>query len=230
MCARSSRGGIAKIQVGPIAPWAITAWSRREARWITARGAAEMIVNLAASWAEVPSPNGCSARQPSPERRPAGSASATGCGRTPAVVGHPGQGDGGKPERGPEGGRLAKRHRPLPRAADYQPRGQLARPASARYRPGRRTAAQAPPGAAGAALILEHDVPSGRGGRTARGPALPAAPAWLAGAAAANAAGDAACSSPSSGMPSPWPPSRSAVGHLLLTLRATARARIGVPP
>jgi len=56
-------------------------------------------------------------------------------------------------------------------------------PASARHRPGRRTAAQAPPGAAGAALSLEHDVPPGLGGRTARGPALPAAPAWLAGAA-----------------------------------------------
>ena len=150
----------------------------------------------------------------------------------PQSAGHPGQGDGGKPERGPEGGRLAKRHRPChappttSHAASWP--GQ---PASARHRPGRRTAAQAPPGAAGAALILEHDVPSGRGGRTARGPALPAAQAWLAGAAAANAAGDAACSSPSSGMPSPWPPSRSAVGHLLLvTLRATAQARIGVPP
>jgi len=47
----------------------------------------------------------------------------------------------------------------------------------------------------------------------------------------ANAAGDAACSSHSSGMPSRWPPSRSAAGHLLLvTLWATAQAGIGVPP
>jgi hypothetical protein len=38
MCVRSSRGPhCIKIQVGPIAQWAITQRSRRQARWITAR-------------------------------------------------------------------------------------------------------------------------------------------------------------------------------------------------